>query len=236
MSIREFFRSEAALGFASGAIGRYLRFCFRTVRWRFDLHPEAAASLARGGAIVAFWHENLLAMPMLWRLRDAAPAAQRGDDPAPRAHVLISRHRDGRLISRIVAGFDAETVEGSSGREKEGRRTERGGAPAFRRLVTLLRAGDFVLVTPDGPRGPRRHAAPGLARLASVTGAPVLPCAAATRPCLVLPTWDRMTLPVPFGRGRLVVGRPIAIDRVGTGPSDVAIRSALDAAARRASA
>ena len=227
MMLRDLLRSEAAVRLASAAIGRYLAFCFRTVRWRLDLHPDAVAPLARGGAIVAFWHENLLAISVLLRVREG--------DPRPGVHVLISRHRDGKLISRIVARFDVQTVEGSSSREKDGRRTERGGARAFRRLVTLLGAGDFVAVTPDGPRGPRRHAAPGLARLASLTGAPILPCAAATRPCLVLPTWDRMILPLPFGRGRVVVGRPITVARADAAP-EVEIRVALDAACQSATA
>ncbi len=230
MTLRELLRSEAALRFASGAIGRYLALCFRTTRWRLDLHPNAARPLADGAAIVAFWHERLPLMPMLWRLRRATPGSE------ARAHVLISRHRDGRLISHIVGRFGLLTVEGSSAREKGGRRTERGGAPAFRRLVTLLRAGDFVAVTPDGPRGPRREAAPGLGRLAELTGVPILPCAAATTSRLVLPTWDRLVLPVPFGRGHVVVGAPIGVGGSETRIGEPPIARALDDACARADA
>src|SRR5689334_20566130 len=34
--------------------------------------------------------------------------------------------------------------------------------------------------TPDGPRGPRRQAALGVAQIAALSGAPILPCAAQT--------------------------------------------------------
>ena len=74
----------------------------------------------------------------------------------------------------------------------------------------MLEAGDHVVITPDGPRGPRRVAAPGVAQLAALSGMPVLPCAAQTSRRWTLRSWDRMVLPLPFGRGVIVCGAPIA--------------------------
>ncbi len=59
----------------------------------------------------------------------------------------------------------------------------------------------------------------------------VLPCAAQTRWHIVLPTWDRMILPLPFGRGALVC-RPA----LPGGDTLEAIASAMSAAADEADA
>ena len=120
------------------------------------------------------------------------------------AHVLVSRHRDGRFIGAVVRRYGVGLVHAS---------TSRGGAAGLRTMLRLLAAGDMVGVTPDGPRGPRRVAAPGVAQLAALSGRPVLPCAARSTRQRVLGSWDRMRLPLPFGRGVLVCGPPLTVPR-----------------------
>ena len=87
----------------------------------------------------------------------------------------------------MVSRFALDVVLGSS---------SRGGAKGLRTAAQLLAGGDHIAITPDGPRGPRRVAAPGVAQLAALSGAPVLPCAAQTTRRWVLPTWDRMVVPL----------------------------------------
>lgn len=118
--------------------------------------------------------------------------------------MLVSRHRDGRLIGDIVSRFELDIVHGS---------TSRGGATGMMTLARLLERGDLAAITPDGPRGPRRQAAPGVAQLAALAGVPVIPCAAATTRRCMLRSWDRMLLPLPFGRGAVVVRAPVVVAR-----------------------
>ena len=66
--------------------------------------------------------------------------------------MLISGHRDGQLVSRSIGYFGAKTVVGSK---------SRGGAGAALEIVRLLRRGEVIAVTPDGPRGPRKQAKTG---------------------------------------------------------------------------
>ena len=143
---------------ASAAISLYLAFTFRTVRWRHVGDPADLDRLGREAAIIAFWHECLPCMPMLWRrVRERGIAAG-----GPReAHVLISRHRDGQLISRVVARFGLVTVAGSSGREKQGRRSERGGC---RRVPAAAGAAAIRTACRDHARRAARARAPGAAR------------------------------------------------------------------------
>jgi len=199
-------------------VGLYLRAVFATTRWRVD----GAAHLDAAGQrfIAAFWHERLPLMPALldhWRL-------SHGDASL---HVLVSQSRDGRLIAAAVAGWRLGMVHASR---------SRGGASGLRALLRLLADGTPVAITPDGPRGPRRQAAPGVAQLAALGGVPVLPCAARTSRGLVLGSWDRMILPLPFARGVLVVGAPIAVARDAAVATLPTIEAALTAACDRADA
>ena len=159
--------------------------------------------------MVAFWHERLALMPALWTA--GARAQRRG----ARAYVLVSRHKDGRFIGEMVRRFAVWTW-------CSGHRTARATTAAARlaraTLLGVLQAGGHVVITPDGPRGPRRIAAPGVAELAAWSGAPVVPCAAQTSRRWTLPTWDRMVLPLPFGRGVIVCGTPIRCRATGPRP------------------
>ena len=117
---------------------------------------EALDGLYREGRniILAFWHAQQLMIPIGYRGKGS--------------HVLISRHGDGEIIARIIARFGHEAVRGSS---------TRGGAGALRALIKLGRSGRDVVVTPDGPKGPRHVAKLGVIHLAKATGLPIVPLA-----------------------------------------------------------
>ena len=229
MQLRDILRSQSMTSVATRAATAYLRFALHTTRWRLDCSPADLRRLTTEPVILAFWHERLLLMPIVWRLIRRAGGSP---DRYPKVNVLISRHHDGRMIAGVMARFGAQIVHGSSAREKDGTITDRGGAAALRRLAALLRAGEHVVITPDGPRGPPRMAKLGLDHLARVTGRPILPCAAWSAPHLRLPTWDRMMVPLPFGRGVLSLGPPISSPRAQT----PRLEAYLDDVARRADA
>jgi lysophospholipid acyltransferase (LPLAT)-like uncharacterized protein len=104
--------------------------------------------------ILAFWHAQQLMIPFGYR--------------GPGSHVLISQHRDGEIIARIIARFGHQAVRGSS---------TRGGAAALRELIRLGRSGRDVVVTPDGPKGPAQVAKMGVIQLARASGLPIVPLA-----------------------------------------------------------
>src|SRR5438093_1235620 len=76
-----------------------------------------------------------------------------------RATVLISQHADGDLIARTAEHLGIDTVRGS---------TTRGGMQAIRELLQISRRTHLV-ITPDGPKGPRRTVQPGVIFLAAQT-------------------------------------------------------------------
>ncbi|MBY0246122.1 MAG: lysophospholipid acyltransferase family protein [Nitrospiraceae bacterium] len=175
----------------------------RVVQWvKCSLLPPVAASVIRGVAqsmrcethgheavdalyregrhiILAFWHAQQLMIPIGYR--------------GAGSHVLISQHGDGEIIARIIARFGHQAVRGSS---------TRGGAGALRALIRLGRSGQDVVVTPDGPKGPRHVAKLGVIQLAKATGLPIVPLAFAcskknsSRAGTV--TWSRIHFPAAY--------------------------------------
>jgi lysophospholipid acyltransferase (LPLAT)-like uncharacterized protein len=221
--LKRLFRRPSVKAALAWLVGSYLALALRTTRWRLAGEEHLEPIIAGAPAIAAFWHERLPLMPALWQVVRARGAGMR-------ANVLVSRHRDGRFIGDVIRRFRVEVLYGSTGRWGQ----DRGGAAAQRQMLERLAAGEHVVITPDGPRGPRRCAAGGVTQLAALSGAPILPCAAQAAWRLNLPTWDRMGLPLPFGRGVLVCGPLIVVSRDGSEAALADVSAALDAAAAEA--
>jgi lysophospholipid acyltransferase (LPLAT)-like uncharacterized protein len=221
-------RSAAVQAVTAQIVGAYLAFALHTTRWTVIGDEHLTAHIAGQPAIATFWHERLPLLPALWFFM-----RRRGAQGTPR--VLVSKHRDGRFIGAVVGRFGVQVVLGSSSKDGSARDvSEKGGATSVRVLLGVLDAGEHILITPDGPRGPRRRAAPGVAQIAGLSGASVLPIGAQTNRRRLLPTWDSMVVPLPFGRGVIVCGTPIPVPREGWEASLPAIEAALNEVADRA--
>jgi lysophospholipid acyltransferase (LPLAT)-like uncharacterized protein len=118
----------------------------------------------------------------------------------PTPYMLISKHRDGRLIARTIGILGYHTIAGSS---------SRGGMEALREIIRVLKAGHIVGITPDGPRGPRMHLQKGAVQAARLANVPIVPLTYATSRRKILRSWDKFHLPLPFGRGVFVWGSPV---------------------------
>ena len=197
--IKKLVRSDWLRRLACWCTAQYIRFVWITSRWQVTGQGAAETHWQAGKPfILAFWHGRLLMMPKCWP-RDK------------KMKMLISFHRDGELIAKTIGHFGLGAVRGSAARD--GKDKDKGGAAAMRAMLKALAAGDYVGITPDGPRGPRMHASEGVVSLARLSGVPIIPVAAATTRCRVLRSWDRFLLSLPFSRGFFVWGEPVHIDR-----------------------
>jgi len=218
--MKSLLRTRQAQALLPNLLGAYLTLALRTTRWTLDGQAHFAPHGAGAPAVFAFWHEFLPLMPALLLLARRQPEYR-----SVPIHTLVSQHRDGRFIGAVVRRFGILPILGSS---------TRGGAAGLRALLAVLSNNELIGITPDGPRGPRRQAAAGVAQLAALSGAPVLPCAARTSRRIQLDTWDRMPVPVPFGRGVMVCGPAIRVARHGWKDAVPAIADALNQVAERA--
>jgi lysophospholipid acyltransferase (LPLAT)-like uncharacterized protein len=172
---------------AAFAIRTVLRVLGATVSWTREGSAELERAWASGRPVLmAFWHGRSIMLPFVYRGRGAC--------------IMNSQHRDGEIVSRVLAGFGIQSTRGSS---------TRGAVPGFLGLVRASRRGMDIALIPDGPRGPAGVAKGGAAELAVATGAPLFPMAVSCSNAWRLGTWDRLLLPRPFSRMVLVVGEPI---------------------------
>ncbi len=140
--------------------------------------------------IACFWHGRLLAMPFAYR--------------GKAGKVLISRHRDGEFIARIIRYFGLGAVRGSYGKRS---------VSQVREMLAELKKGTDIGITPDGPKGPRHQMKQGIVELARLAGRPIVPVTYSASRKKFFRSWDRFLLPYPFSRVFFVWGDPVYVPR-----------------------
>ena len=171
---------------------RFIGLCWVMGRWRILGGWRPAALWEHGQPfILCFWHGRLAMMPYCWPRHQPI-------------HMLISQHTDGQLIARTVSHFGIQTVAGS---------TNKKGVAALRRLLSCLRQGDCVGITPDGPHGPRMRASMGAVALSRMSGVPLIPATYGIARGRLATSWDRFLIPFPLAYGVILWGEPIQVPR-----------------------
>jgi len=153
----------------------------------YDRAVDPVQPECRGQKILLLWHEYLM-----------VPLGLRGHCNIA---MLVSRHRDAEILSRLAHHIGFESIRGS---------TNRGGVQALRELFRKSQNMHLV-ITPDGPRGPRRVLTPGAIYLASKLGLPLVAIGVGFDRPWRMPTWDRFALPRPYSRARGILSSEIFI-------------------------
>lgn len=162
--------------------GCIIRLWCRTLRMRAD--EASRAALGSGGpAVFLLWHNRLFMAAEVYRRFIAAKGR--------RMHGLISGSKDGAWLAGVFKAAGIDPIRGSS----SWRATE-----ALRQVVRVLREGDDVGITPDGPRGPCYSFQRGALLAAKTSGVPIVLIGIAPSRVWQLKSWDRFRLPVPFSR------------------------------------
>ncbi len=157
---------------------------YRALCYDRSVDPQLGCQQPR---IYLLWHENIL-MPLY--LRGHCDLA-----------MLLSRHRDANILARVAYHLGFDCVRGS---------TNRGATTAIRELARRGRK-MHLAITPDGPRGPRRHCAQGPIYLASKLQLPLVPLGFGFDRPWRTKSWDRFAIPRPFSRARAVMGPALTI-------------------------
>lgn len=164
----------------------------RTVRIRYKcLGPvvvPAPAIPPDKRYVFSAWHETLL-----------LPAIYFGH---PDVAVLVSRHADGQLLTGMIEATGMGMVQGS---------TNRGGIEAVRQLINGTAGRRHLIVTTDGPRGPRRVVQAGIVYIASRTGMQIVPTGVGYYRPWRFKSWDRFAIPKPTTKARILLGEPITV-------------------------
>jgi len=186
----------------------YLRLVVRTCR--------VIGPVTRDQVVLTFWHEfNMLTFVV----------ARKGRGDLPHASFSTSGFRGAVITSMLRrSGTKVEVFELPP-------EEDRAAGRAFAlRMARVADSGASLLITPDGPFGPYRVAKPGALILARASGLPVQPWAMSLRPTIRLSgRWDRLLLPLPFCRIRVLEGSRQALEaRAPVRPMVAVLEAELD--------
>lgn len=174
-------------------IGKFLiRILLYTCKIEVNGLEHLKKSTAEGKCIIMLWHNRLAILPEIAR-RYASQYTYR---------AMISKSRDGELLSILANSY---------GFVKTLRVPHNAKHQALTKMIDYLKdSSEIIVITPDGPRGPRYQVKSGIAYAAQKTAANIIPVTWAASRFWQLKTWDRLIFPRPFSRIVISFGDPIA--------------------------
>ena len=179
---------------ASFAGGGLLKLLAWTLRIRWEDHGGFYDRARTSPVILCIWHNRLLGSIL------ADYRARRRFRPVK---VLTSASGDGGWMAAMARRFRLGNVRGSSSRR---------GEAALLELSRAIGEGFDIVITPDGPRGPNYHIAPGILHLAQLGNVPIVPVKVQFGShWRIGKKWDALWIPKPFSRLTLTFLPPLTI-------------------------
>ena len=142
-------------------------------------------------AVIVYWHQMhvMCAWLLVRQARRGLPLA-----------VLTSPSVSGEVPAAMIRRWGMRALRGSS---------TRSAGEALREMYGVVaKDRQSLVLTADGPKGPRHEFKPGAILLSRMSKAPILPIAYAASRCTRWGSWDQFILPWPFSRIAIVVGDP----------------------------
>jgi lysophospholipid acyltransferase (LPLAT)-like uncharacterized protein len=186
-------RTSILLGYLAAAV---MKLWSISLRYHInDKRGLSAPPLPNQPVIFTLWHNRIFTMPPVWK---KTGGFQRS------TLVLTSASRDGTSLATAMQIFGIGAIRGSSSRRA---------IAALIGMKNSLIAGHSIVVTPDGPKGPRYQVQPGLIKISQSTNTPIIPIHITYSSAWRLKSWDRFVIPKPFSRINVTFGQPIFIPK-----------------------
>ena len=125
------------------------------------------------------WHGELL----------MSPQAYKKIHKKHKASAIISSHFDGSLIASTLNLLGIRSLRGSS---------SKGAKQVLLQAFKSIKSGEEVLITPDGPRGPRHYMSDGAIGIALKSKLPIFVMNYKAEKYWQLNSWDKFVIPKPF--------------------------------------
>lgn len=165
------------LNIAPKLLSVFVRFIYLSNKKVF-FHQEE--NMDNTSFILACWHGDLLMQPFNYH-----HFKKNGQLKA-----IISEHKDGEAINKVMFALGIDSLRGSS---------TRGGAKALIGAIKALKNGSDIAITPDGPQGPIYSVADGIILLAQKTNSKIICFASKPSKYWEFNSWDKFKVPKPFG-------------------------------------
>ncbi len=191
LMIKNFLKYKYTQELLGWLISFYIKICFNTSLWYVKNDESIKKNLQKKKSIiVCFWHNRMLMAPFCWNYQT-------------KFKMLISKHRDGRIISNAVSHLGIDTISGSSNKNK---------ISSAKKIIEELKIFNTVGITPDGPRGPKEKVKEGIISLQKKTNSIIIPLSYSARFKIKLKSWDSFLFVFPFNKFVAVWGNPIKYD------------------------
>lgn len=138
--------------------------------------------------VAAFWHSTMLCPWYYFRNENLLG--------------ITSQSKDGDLLAKTLKFWNYSVVRGSS---------SKGGEVALGIMVDFAKNEGSIAVTPDGPRGPINKFKAGAVITAKKSCIPLFLMGTAYQNKICLKSWDRLEIPKPFSKVRIVFSEPIVV-------------------------
>jgi lysophospholipid acyltransferase (LPLAT)-like uncharacterized protein len=152
-----------------------MRFTWYTTRKKFHY----ITPISEEQHVCVTWHGELFMSPQAYRhVHKKHPAS-----------AIISSHFDGTLIANTLKFLHIRPLRGSS---------KKGATQVLKEAFRSIRSGEEVLITPDGPRGPRHTMSDGAIGIALKSKLPIFVMNFKAKSYWQINSWDKFVIPKPF--------------------------------------
>lgn len=144
--------------------------------------------LPQSPSVIAFWHSGMLPVWYVFRLQ--------------KPFAVVSKSKDGQLLSDLLESWHFQLIRGSS---------SKGGKQVLNSMIAELDS-NSILITPDGPRGPKQVFKPGIFIASQRTQRPIYFINVLIKHKFTFKkAWDNFELPLPFAKIYLHLSEPFIV-------------------------
>ncbi|MBF0224125.1 MAG: lysophospholipid acyltransferase family protein [Desulfobacterales bacterium] len=118
--------------------------------------------------------------------------------------LMISRSKDGTIISGVAERIGWDIVRGSS---------SKGGTEALIKIIEKFKKAKLAAHILDGPRGPIGVVKPGAIQLSQATNSVIVPLYTNANRALYFNSWDKFFIPKPYSKVSIIFGDMIKFER-----------------------
>jgi lysophospholipid acyltransferase (LPLAT)-like uncharacterized protein len=159
----------------------------KTSRIVIDIDPASEIVLSsKKPCFITLWHGRILVFPKIM--------AKYGE-----FIVLTSAHNDGQYIDKFISLYGHKTIRGS---------TYRGGLLATKDIIKNIHDKNRIVITPDGPRGPKWKINSVVTNIAARFDIPIIHVSFSSTKVKILNAWDKFMIPMPFAQILIKISSP----------------------------
>lgn len=129
----------------------------------------------KDNSIIAFWHGKMLPVWFYFKFKNSVG--------------VVSKSKDGQILSDLLEHWNYQLIRGSS---------SKGGKEVLDSIIDRLN-NNTILITPDGPRGPKEEFKPGIFIASNRSGkAFYFVDVKIKNKYIFKKAWDKFEFPMPF--------------------------------------